>query len=152
MNISDYKCPSCRRIRRRKGRSPTIAAKCGCSDAILVMPRICWSKADWTKVNHALSEEMDVPESVVAAKRRELGKKRGTAGRRVDTDNMRAAATAARKVNPDDVDVTLSAAENWRRLTAKGVTVSQQRIRQIKQSKLRDLFNVNNFGGNEHNP
>lgn len=106
------------------------------------MLRICWSKADWTKVNHALSEEMDVPESVVAAKRRELGKKRGTAGRRVDTDNMRSAAAAARKVNPDDIDVHLSAAENWRRVTAKGINVSQQRIRQIKQEKLRALFNA----------
>jgi len=106
------------------------------------MPRICWSKADWTKVNHALAEDMDIPENVVAAKRRELGKQRGTKGRRVDTAQMRAAAESARKVNPDDIDVHLSAAENWRRVTAKGINVSQQRIRQIKQEKLRALFNA----------
>jgi hypothetical protein len=125
--ISDYKCPGCRRIRRRMGMSPTIVAQCGCSDVPQTMGRISWSKVNWRKVSRVIAEELDVSLPVVSAKRRELGKDRGKIGRKPRND-----LPVNRKVNPADIDLALTSAENWRILQAKGIHVSQQRIRQIK--------------------
>lgn len=132
--LSDYKCPGCRRIRRRSGMSPTIVARCGCSDVPLAMERISWSKVNWRKVSRVIAEELGVSLSVVSAKRLALGKDRGKIGRKPRTD-----LPANRKVNPADIDVALTSAENWRILQAKGIHVSQQRIRQIKARLLRNV-------------
>jgi len=135
--ISDYKCPGCRRIRRRNGMRPFITCKCGCSQEPQKMARISWSKVDWTLVTPVIAKNMDIRESVVAAKRRQLQRGRGTVGRKLRTD-----CAARRKVDPDMIDVTQSSADNWRILKAKGINVSQQRIRQLKAIKLQAMMNV----------
>lgn len=98
------------------------------------MARICWSKVDWTLVTPAIAKAMDISESVIAAKRRELQRGRGTVGRKLRTDCAK-----RRKVDPDLIDVTLSAADTWRMLKANGINVSQQRVRQIKAAKLQEM-------------
>ena len=98
------------------------------------MARICWSKVDWTLVTPVIAKAMDISESVIAAKRRQLQRGRGTVGRKLRTDCAK-----RRKVNPDLIDVTISAADTWRMLKAQGIDVSQQRIRQIKAVKLQLL-------------
>ena len=98
------------------------------------MARISWSKVDWTLVTPVIAKAMDISESVIAAKRRQLQRGRGTVGRKLRTDCAK-----RRKVNPDLIDVTISAADTWRMLKAQGIDVSQQRIRQIKAVKLQLL-------------
>ena len=98
------------------------------------MARISWSKVDWTLVTPVIAKAMDISESVIAAKRRELQRGRGTVGRKLRTDCAK-----RRKVNPDLIDVTISAADTWRMLQAKGINVSQQRVRQIKAAKLQEM-------------
>jgi hypothetical protein len=97
------------------------------------MARVCWSKVDWRFVTPVIAQAMDISESVVAAKRRQLQRGRGTVGRKLRTDCAK-----RRKVDPDLIDVALSAADNWRMLKAQGINVSQQRVRQIKAAKLRN--------------
>lgn len=132
--ISDYRCPGCRRIRRRPGMRPFITSQCGCSQEPLKMARISWSKVDWTLVTPVIAKAMDISESVIAAKRRQLQRGRGTVGRKLRTDCAK-----RRKVDPDLIDVTISAADTWRMLQAKGINVSQQRVRQIKAAKLQEM-------------
>lgn len=98
------------------------------------MARICWSKVNWKLVTPVIAKDMDISESVIAAKRRELQRGRGTVGRKLRTDCAK-----RRKVDPDLIDVTYSAADTWRMLQAKGINVSQQRVRQIKAVKLQQL-------------
>jgi len=98
------------------------------------MARISWSKVDWTLVTPVIAKAMDISESVVAAKRRQLQRGRGTVGRKLRTDYAK-----HRKVDPDLIDVNLSSADNWRMLKAKGIEVSQQRVRQIKAAKLQEM-------------
>ncbi len=101
------------------------------------MARISWSKVDWSFVTPVIAKELDISESVVAAKRRQLQRGRGTVGRKLRTDFAK-----RRKVDPDLIDVTQSSADNWRILKAKGINVSQQRIRQLKAIKLQAMMNV----------
>lgn len=113
---------------------PFITSPCGCSQAPQKMARICWSKVDWSIVSRELAIQMDIKESIIAAKRRELKRGRGTVGRKMRTD-----CAQRRKVDPDMIDVTLTSADNWRMLKAKGIGVSQQRVRQIKAAKLQEM-------------
>lgn len=116
---SDYHCPHCQRIRKRNGQKPAITAFCGCVGADVVMQRIPWGRADWTLTNRPLAEAMNLKESAVAAKRRELRKPRGTNGRK-------AKETIWRKIDPSKINPDLSAAEN-----AKILGASEERIRQL---------------------
>ena len=101
------------------------------------MERICWSKVDWRLVTPVIAKDMDISESVVAAKRRELQRGRGTVGRKLRTD-----CAQRRKIDPAMIDVSQSSADNWRMLKAKGIHVSQQRVRQIKAKKLMEMLSA----------
>lgn len=128
MTYSDYKCPTCKRMKHMPGMSPFIERVCSCSTSPVKFTRICWSKMDWRKTCQALADEHDVPYHVVTAKRRALAKPKGKKGRKVRTDYQR-------RITPADIDDTITYAENARRLRAKGISVSAEWVRRLRLEK-----------------
>lgn len=79
---TDYKCPHCHRCRKSENDSGKIVRWCSTCHRDVELVRIPWNTADWSLLNQPLADVMGLPVSVVAAKRRALGKRRGTVGRK----------------------------------------------------------------------
>lgn len=128
MNYSDYKCPGCNRMKHLPGMRPFITRHCPCSTTPVEFVRICWSKFDWSMTCQVLANDHGVPYHAVAAKRRALKKPIGKKGRKVRTD-------CNRRITPEEVDATISNAENARRFAARGIPVSAEWMRQLRLEK-----------------
>ena len=123
--ISDYKCPNCKRMKRITGMRPVITRKCSCSSAPVGYVRVCWSKLDWSLTVQAMADTYNLPYHTVAAKRVELNKPKGKLGRK-HRDGYE------RRIQPEEIDTTISNSENSRRFAAKGIKISPEWIRRLR--------------------
>lgn len=117
---TDYCCPTCRRVRRRKSNADSLPFKCACVGGELIQcPRVRWELADWTLLNQRLADALGVGVHVVAKKRAKLKKPNGTVGRK---EHKR----PVRRIDASLIDPRKSAKEN-----AKALNCSKERIRQL---------------------
>ena len=117
----DYVCPHCRSTRKLDSTKRTLSLWCPRCRSDVPMERIPWGKADWSLVIREIAQAMNLSEYVVGAKRRELGKPRGTKGRKQPEAGFR-------KVNPALIRLGESNKANALRLEC-----TAERIRQLRQ-------------------
>ena len=118
---NDYVCPHCRRVQRLDILKRTLSLWCPRCRSDVPMERIPWGKADWSLVIREIAQAMNLSEYVVGAKRRELGKPRGTKGRKQPKAGFR-------KVNPALIRLGESNQANALRLEC-----TAERIRQLRK-------------------
>ena len=123
--MSDYKCPNCSRVRSLPGAKHLVPFMCSCKCESVQLERILWKDIDWSWTTNAIAAKLGVKSYIVARKRRELKKPRGTQGRK-----LRDASSFYRKITPGEIDPALSVKENAAKLGVTGT-----RIRQILASK-----------------
>ena len=122
MTKTDYRCPNCRRVRRRESEDETMVFKCSCVGGKPVeCRRVEWEKADWTLLDQPLADALRVGVHAVRAKRAELELPRGTVGRKEHTRPVR-------RVDASLIDPKKSVKEN-----AAALNCSPQRIRQLQK-------------------
>lgn len=117
----DYVCPHCRSTRKLDSAKKALSLWCRRCRRDVLMERIPWGKADWSLVTREISKKMNLSEYVVGAKRRELGKPRGTNGRKQPKAGFR-------KVNPSLIRLGESNQANALRLEC-----TAERIRQLRK-------------------
>ena len=118
MELTDYACPNCRRVRRRQSDKDSLVFRCSCVGGLIECPRVRWDLADWKMLDQPLADALGVGRHNVAAKRTELGKPRGTVGRKPHK--------AVRRIDASKIDPKKTLAANARLLGC-----SAERIRQL---------------------
>ncbi len=120
MTTTDFACPNCRRVRRRKSKADSLPFKCACVGGELIQcPRVRYDLADWNLLDRPLSDALGVGAHVIRKMRAKLKKPRGTIGRKAHV--MPPRRIDASKINPG-----LSCKEN-----ALLLHCTPERIRQL---------------------
>jgi hypothetical protein len=122
MTKTDFRCPNCRRVRRRESEAETMVFKCSCvGRQPIECPRVKLELADWTLLDQPLADFLGVGVHYVRAKRAELKLPRGTVGRKEHTRPVR-------RVDASKIDPKKSVKEN-----AEALGCTPQRIRQLQK-------------------
>lgn len=117
--MTEYACPNCRRVRRRKKSADSMVFRCSCVGASIDCPRVRWDMADWKLLNQPLADILGVGVHVVQKMRATLHKPRGTEGRKKHTPPKR-------RIDASRIDPRKSAKEN-----ALALNCTPERIRQL---------------------